>query len=426
MNFTGSYSHHFTRQGMNSIGHARHYVGGLLGTGRRKNIETIGQDVRDADYQGLEQFISKSPWDHEALLDQVGWDADGLLGGHPDSALYLDETAFSKKGRGSVGVKTQYNGRLGHKDNCQVGVFACLGRGNRVALVDMSLFLPADWAADPARLDKAGVPAEHRRHRTKLELALEQVGRARQRGLRYGWVGFDALYGRSHAFTEALEQAGERFVGDVDGATKVWTAPPGEEGACRLTVNELCEEEFAAESRRLTFRAGTKGQLRVQAWVRRVWLHSQEFPELRERWLIVSQDAAGDWKYSLSNCLEINDPVRLVYMQHQRYFIEHAFHEAKDQLGMAQYQVRKWRGWHHHMALVCLAMLFCTKEQILQAESVPLLSLANITTLLDYYLPRNHHSEVSLLRTIQASHRQRQRDIDNRRRRQQRLDQLYN
>lgn len=69
MEFSNSYSRHFTRQGMNGIHHARCYLSGLVGTQRRKNIETIENDVADSDYQGMEQFISSSPWSHAALME---------------------------------------------------------------------------------------------------------------------------------------------------------------------------------------------------------------------------------------------------------------------------------------------------------------------------------------------------------------------
>jgi len=68
MSFTESYSHHFVAQGMNSVGHARTYLGGLMGKERRKNIETVCGDL-GADYQGLEQFVSSSPWEGRPLLD---------------------------------------------------------------------------------------------------------------------------------------------------------------------------------------------------------------------------------------------------------------------------------------------------------------------------------------------------------------------
>lgn len=418
-----------------SVDHARHYLSGLLGTQRRKNMETIEGDVQGADYQGIEQFISSSPWDHDPLLDQQNLEVDGLLGGHPDSCLIIDETSFIKKGNRSVGVKRQYSGRAGKVENCQVGVFVGLGCGNRACLTDFRLFLPEDWAADEQRLTKAKVPQEHRVHKTKHALALEMVAAARSRGLRYNWVGADSLYGTSAAFLNALEDAGERFVADINRVTKVWTQEPhfadsAPTGRGRkalhprlspdytgryLTVESLCAQEFDTGQQQICYRNGTAGPLRARVWVREVWTWEKTWPEPRARLLIISQSRDGKFKYSLSNCLELKDNwQRLCYMQHQRFFIEHAFHEAKGQLGMAQYQVRVWRGWHHHMALVCLAMLFTLREQLLQARSMPLLSLRDLTELLDHYLPRKATAEKEILRQIQKRHRTRQQDIHRR------------
>ncbi len=78
VDFCESYSPHFIGWAMNSVGHARHYLSGLLGTQRRKNIEVIGEDVKGSDYQGMEQFISSSTRDHRAVMDQVAFVGDGI------------------------------------------------------------------------------------------------------------------------------------------------------------------------------------------------------------------------------------------------------------------------------------------------------------------------------------------------------------
>lgn len=94
MEFCDQYRHHFVGQGMNSVDHARHYLTGLLGKQRRKNIETIQNDVKDSDYQGMEQFISTSPWKHQALMEQVAQDANRLLGDAKKTGLFFDESSF--------------------------------------------------------------------------------------------------------------------------------------------------------------------------------------------------------------------------------------------------------------------------------------------------------------------------------------------
>ena len=129
MKLCANYQKHFVGHGRDVGGHARHYLTGLLGRNICKSIGRIEAELPASNYQGLQQFISDSPWDERALMSQVRAEAEAVLGRHRDTALYLDETSFVKKGKASVGVQRQYCGRLGKLDNCQVGVFACLGRG---------------------------------------------------------------------------------------------------------------------------------------------------------------------------------------------------------------------------------------------------------------------------------------------------------
>jgi SRSO17 transposase len=424
MDFCGDYSRHFVARGRDSNEHAKHYLSGLLGTQRRKNIGRIGEDVAASNYQGMQQFITDSPWDHRALLDQVAREAAGVLGGHRDTALYLDETSFVKKGNASVGVRRQYCGRLGKLENCQVGVFACLGRGERAALVDFRLFLPEDWAKDPARCDRVKVPVEERVHRTKCELALEMVKAARERQSGHQWVGGDAIYGNNQELCSALEAMGEVFLMDVSCNLVVWDGDPqpqaqepppigrprtrakaANESVKRQAVADLVARHFEAESRMLTLRETTKGPLRAAIWVRQVWLWNQRSEQqARPRLLIARRDADGSYKYSLSNAPADTPWERLGSMQAQRFFIERAFEDAKSELGMAQYEVRGWRGWHHHMALCCLALLFTLKERIAFTEQVPLLSVRDIVELLASYLPRRTRDPDAVLANLRARH----------------------
>ncbi len=432
------FEHHFIVRGHDVVRHARHYLSGLLGTQRRKNLERIEADVAESDYQGLQQFISDSPWDHRAVLHQVATEAEGTLGGAADTALYLDETSFVKKGNASVGVQRQYCGRLGKLENCQVGVFAALGCGVRAALVDFRLFLPEAWVQDPARCAKAKVPEAERVHRTKTELALALVQAARARGSSHRWVGGDEVYGNNLAFAAALEDLGEVFLMDVASNLRVWErdpcpqppAPsagqpgrprsrsqPGARAAKAMKVAALTKRCFAAEARAVTIRDATKGTLRARLWVRAVWVWDGKSPTARARLLVVREEADGTFKYSMSNAPADTPWERLAYMQAQRFWIERCFQDAKSELGMAQYEVRGWIGWHHHMALACLASLFLLKERCKAGLHTPLLSARDIVELLAVYLPRRPRDEAEVLRQMQQRHAARQRDLDNRRRR---------
>lgn len=442
MTLCDDYQDHFIIKGRDVGEHARSYLKGLLGRNCRKSIGRIGEEVAGSNYQGMQQFISDSPWDERLLMSQVREDAEAVLGRHRDTALYLDETSFVKKGASSVGVQRQYCGRLGKIENCQVGVFACLGRGERTALVDFRLFLPESWAKDSERCAKAKVPESEQQHWTKAELALEMVRQARAEGLSHCWVGGDEVYGNNRNLTDALDEDGEVFLMDISSTHQLWDRDPlpvcpersggrgrpkglyepSESRAKKKSASQWAQECFAQESRELPLRQSTRGELRARIWVREVWQWEPADKKALRRLLVVRQEEDGSFKYSLSNADPKTTWERLAYMQTQRFWIERAFQDAKSELGMADYEVRSWKGWHHHMALVCLALLFTLKERIAHSESVPLLSVRDIVELLDFYLPQRVRDFDDVLQAMSLRHQARQKAIDSaqKRRRQPR------
>jgi SRSO17 transposase len=205
--FCDRYAGHFRSRTRLVHHQARQYLSGLM-LARRKNMERMAEVVVDSDEQALQHFLSNSPWDERVVLDQVARDADALLGGTPDSALLIDESGITKKGRHSVGVARQWNGRLGKVDNCQVGVFTALSRGALATLIDTRLYLPKGWVDDARRCVLAGVPKGARALRSKAQLALEMVRANRRRGVRFAWVGMDGGDGKEPALLRALDADG--------------------------------------------------------------------------------------------------------------------------------------------------------------------------------------------------------------------------
>lgn len=212
---------------------------------------------------------------------------------------------------------------------------------------------------------------------------------------------------------------------DVGTATVVWDADPEplvpatperthgrprrraqrtEESAAKHQVSQLAAAHFDRENRRLTMRETTQGPLQASLWVREVWLWAQGAPQARRRLLVVRREADGTHKYSLSNAPSDTSWERLGRMQAQRFWIEQAFKEAKSELGMAHYEVRGWKGWHHHMALVCLAQLFTVRERLAVLPDVPLLSARDLVELLDHYLPRRPRDEDEIFRQMALRH----------------------
>ena len=90
------------------------------------------------------------------------------------------------------------------------------------------------------------------------------------------------------------------------------------------------------------------------------------------------KDDNGGRKYQLSNASPDATMKRLAEMSCSRYWIERAFEDAKGELGMADYEVRGWTGWHHHITMVLLAMLFLTILQLKWKEKALMLTIQDV------------------------------------------------
>jgi SRSO17 transposase len=399
---------------------------------RKKNMERMAEVVPDADEQQLQHFLSNSVWDERAVLDQVALEASEVLGNGEETALLIDESGLTKKGKHSVGVARQWNGRLGKQDNCQVGVFAALSQGRLSTLIDMRLFLPKEWVGDRERCDAAGIPTEARQKKTKPELALEMVRYNRQLGVQFGWVGADGLYGNDPAFLRRLDGDGEIFLADVHKSQRIYIQDPDphvpvkssrEKGRPRsrlvagtrpVRVDDWMRAQAATSWGKYTLGSGTKGKMRIELLHQRVWLWDKKEKQAHCWHLLVRREInrPKEIKYSLSNAPENTPTIRLAKMQGQRYWVERAFQDGKSHVGLNDYQVRGWRGWHHHMALVMMALLFMLKEKVATKEDIPLLSCADIEVLLAHFLPSRDISSAEIIRQMEVRHNQRQASID--------------
>lgn len=408
---------------------AEQYLNGLF-QAKKKNMERMAEAVPNSNDQAYQHFLSQSPWEENAVIDQLCHDTNQLIGGKNDSCLIIDETGIRKKGQKSVGVSRQYCGQFGKVENCQVGVFVALAHGQYVAPIDCRLFLPKSWADDIERCRQAGIPDEFIEYQRKQDLALQLVLAARIRGAEFGWIGCDAFYGEDPAFLRSLDSMSEIFVADVHKDQRIYLdnplpyvpAPKSEKGRrpTRLkTDGEALRVDFWAQQQlesaweKFEVRDTTKGKLRVAVLHRQVWLWDGKEPKAHCWRLIVRKTIGTDEiKYSISNAPPQVSLERLVYMQGQRYLIERVFQDAKNQCGMGQYQARAWRSWHHHMTMVMLAMLFMLEQQIKNSAAYPLLSSNDIVELITFYLPNRKASEEEILEQLQMRHERRQRAID--------------
>ena len=372
-------------------------------------------------------MLSESPWNRAGVRRQLVADANAHFG-HP-SALVIDESAIAKKGDKSAGVARQWNGRLGKTDNSQVGVFAAVTRDRLAALVDGELFVPEIWFDDPERCQEAGMP-EGLEFRTKGEIALDMIYRLRREGLRFAYTAFDAGYGHLPWLLRALDDEREVFLAEVHSDQAIYLTDPApavpqrqstkgkapsrlQAQVAPLTVTAWADAQPASRWRRLAVREGEKGDVVADDLTGRVWLWDGAEKQARCWHLLVRREIGGSkLKFCLSNTKPAASLRRLAEMQTARHFVERAFEDAKGACGMAGYQVRGWPAWHHHMALVMVALMFLAKERLACRESADLLSCHDLVEIMRHKLPCKIETDADLVASIEARHRRRQRAKD--------------
>jgi SRSO17 transposase len=381
-----------------ALGHAdretpfRQYTTGLLLPLERKSIEPIAARVDPAQvsaaHQSLHHFVAKSDWSDRALLATVQRQLLPVIERHgPIEAWIVDDTGFPKKGKHSVGVARQYCGQLGKQDNCQVAVSLSVANEAASLPIDYRLYLPKDWAGDPARRAKAGVP-EAIDFKTKPAIALDQIRQAVADGVPQGVVLADAGYGADMKFQAALLELELAYVLGVQPNSSVW--PDGEEplpakawsGQGRpptrlqrsddhqpVSAKELALSLPASDWQSVTWRAGVKSDLASRFAIKRMrpahrdYDRSEPWPEL---WLLIEwpEDEAEPTKFWFANLPADTSLDHLVHRAKLRWRIERDYLELKQELGLGHYEGRGWRGFHHHACLCIAAYGFLIAERL--------------------------------------------------------------
>ena len=130
-------------------------------------------------------------------------------------------------------------------------------------------------------------------------------------------------------------------------------------------VRRWCEALPATEWTRLTVRDGEKGPLEVEVVARRVESKVDRRVVGFEETLVVVRYFDGDvlkHDYNLSNAprdTPLSEFARVAKASHR---IEECLKRSKGEAGLGEYQVRNWRGWHHHMTLSVVASWFLVVE----------------------------------------------------------------
>src|SRR5512147_436159 len=347
-------------------------IRGLISGLPRKTCEPIAVEAGVL-RKPIQFFVGAGKWDDEAVMAELRHDVRDELA-DDQAVLILDPSAFPKSGTESCGVARQWCGRLGKQDNCQLGVFLIYAAPGGCAPLDRRLYLPKEWAIDPDRRAKTHVPADVT-FQELWRIAVDLLERCRQ-DLPHAWVTGDDELGRPAEFRGWLRRHGERYILDVPCNTSVRDLEcrrPRRRRAGRGRKREVpfCRAETWAarqpDSRwpRLTIRDGERGPLQVDAMTVRVRTKEERRIGPEERLVVMrTVEAKPQTHYSLSNAGPEVPLVELVRVRFTRHRIEEVFGAAKGEVGLGQYEVRSWVGWHHHMTLSLLALRFLILERL--------------------------------------------------------------
>lgn len=380
------YSPLFQRREQREAAHS--YLQGLLATLPRKSIEPMVLAVDGVALKAvraMQSFISEGQWHDERLLHQHWEEVETDLGA-ADGVLMVDGSDFPKQGDHSVGVKRQYCGELGKRANCQAGVFVGYVSSQGYTVLDRRLYVPAEWLTDEAyaeRRRQCGLPAETT-FKTKPELAQEMIATVVQsQALRCRWVVADEAFGGNPGFLDGVAGLGLWYFVEVPHSTRVWEErpathiPPGRgrgrrphrerlvEGAPKArTVLEVATALPTEAWTRQTIKEGSQGPMVAEFAALRVVAVRDTLPG-PDVWLVLRRHSeTGELKTYLSNAPVDRPLEKLVQMSGMRWPIETCFEDSKQLLGMGDYEVRSWTGWHHHMTLIILAHFFVVRMSL--------------------------------------------------------------
>lgn len=298
----------------------------------------------------MQDLLSRAVWDAEAVRDDLrAYVVEHL--GDPDAVLVVDETGFLKKGAKSVGVQRQYSGTAGRIENCQIGVFLAYASPQGRAFLDRALYLPQIWAADDARRTEAGVPAAIA-FQTKPALAQAMLAQALGAGVPFAWVTGDEVYGGDRRLRLWLEEHHLAHLLAIKATEPLWAVT--DRGPAQVAAADLIAALPAEAWVRLSAGAGAKGPRRYD-WA---WLPIRPLPAPgKGYWLLArrSLNDPSDLAYYVGFGPAETSLATLVRVAGTRWAIETCFEEAKGEVGLDEYEVRRWDGWHRHVTLCLLA-----------------------------------------------------------------------
>ena len=401
------YSPYFTTEARKT--NSYNYIHGLLNPEiHRKTSENIAlATVGPESVRSMQNFIGQSKWSCEPILAEHRRQTATWFG-DPNGILAIDGSDMPKQGYSSIGVQRQYCGQLGKTDNCQAGVFLGYSSVKGYTLLDRRLYIPKVWFTQDytEKRYKAGTPVELK-FKTKNQLAWEMIEAAAD-VLPARWLAMDEAFGRD---TQLLDKIADKtsysYFAEVPKDTNLWLKrpdtyipeykgigrPPTKRRLCPgqpqpLTVESIVASLSDAHFTCHSLKDGSKGLIVADIAILRVVNSRDDLPHSTV-WLIVRRHPtnSSDIRYYLSNAPADTLTDDLVAVCVARWIIETTFQQAKQHLGMNEYQTRSWDGWHHHMTLVILAFGFLARFSYFLKDDAPALTLPQTIRLLSFVLP---------------------------------------
>lgn len=346
--------------------HLANYIRGQLSDLPRKSVEPIAE-FTDTPRRTLQEFLGLSRWDRAALRDRAQQivardDADSQAIG------IIDDSGNPKCGNHTACVQRQWCGNRGKVENCVVSVHLCYASYDtrfRV-MIDSDLFLPEHTWADPKRRREAGIP-NHIVYQPKYQIALEQVRHAQANGLHFGWFTFDEWYASCPEFLAGLEALQKRYVAEIRRNFHGWLCDPhSETRAVYRDIETLCHHSrvmLRQPWQRVYLKDTEKGPMVWEVKRAPFWLQ-RDGQVLGPYWLIYARNVLNpsEVKYFLSNAAPGTPLEAILHVAFARWPIERSLQDAKEELGMSHFEVRKYDAIMRHLSVTQVSHLFLARQ----------------------------------------------------------------
>lgn len=341
------------------------YAFGILGDGERKSMEPIAARAcaepgrARATHEKLLHFVGRSRWSDRAVRREAAlYAVEVLARREPVTTWIIDDTGFLKQGTHSVGVQRQYTGSAGKIANCQLGVSLIVATPTEHLPIDFELYLPKTWTEDPERRHEARIPADVV-FKSKIDLAIDMMRRAREHGIPGEIVLADSFYGRSSEFRRTARQLGLDYAVAVDSdtlVTRFCQTRRAREGPMR--VDQLATTR---RFRRYRWREGTRTTMASRFSFCRVVVGAEREPQ----WLVAEwpDEDEKPSKFVLTSLDARLAKKQIIRLLKERWRVERAYEDLKGELGLDHFEGRSYPGWHHHISVVICCYAFIVAER---------------------------------------------------------------